>query len=221
LELLLYAPRSVCGSRPSGSRAAGSPGSASPSRASGRCAAPATGRYPRGRGRAACSRAACRSSSRPRCPPPRSRLATPREERTPRLLAAALFPPELLRAPAARVDEALAGFAPVTLAALALPPARLLPLLRAAVGALEQRERAADARAPAPLRAYRAALRAGLLRVARDAGIPSEHVLPLGRPVDAERPSWCPVCLDEFRPGYRFCPGCRAETVRYAGPAPS
>jgi hypothetical protein len=152
------------------------------------------------------------------------RLPSPAEERWARLVVGALFPPELLRAPGELVHAALAGFQPVTLAAALLPAERVLPLLRAASGAAAHPswERAAAGEPPdaAARRRFLATLREGVLGVASELGVPADHVQPRPLPPDASEPSYCPICLDEFRPSFRFCSGCRASTVRFAGPAP-
>jgi hypothetical protein len=152
------------------------------------------------------------------------RLPSPSEERWTRLVVGALFPPELLRAPAELVHAALAGFQPITLAAALLPVERVLPLLRAAIGAAAhprwERAAAGEPADAAARRRFLATLAEGVLDVAEELGVPAAYVEPQPLPPDASEPSYCPVCLDEFRPSFRFCSGCGVSTVRFAGPAP-
>lgn len=107
------------------------------------------------------------------------------------LLAAALYPPLLLRAAGELRREALCGFHPAAVAAEVLPREAALDFLRGELARCsEERERAAVARVVARLGSSPAALFA-----------PPERSDPLAR-------SYCPTCRTEYRRDDGACVDC-------------
>jgi hypothetical protein len=151
------------------------------------------------------------------------RLATPRADRMQRLVVGALFPPALLRLPCELVAARLAVFHPATLAVVSLPRARAERVLRAALGAAAhpywRRRGRSEGEDLAARDAYAARLHSGLAALAAEVGLAPDAIRPPALPPDAAGPSCCPVCLDEYRPGFRACGECGVDTV--APPAAS
>jgi hypothetical protein len=149
------------------------------------------------------------------------RLDTPRADRAGRFVVAALFPPALLRLPCELVTAQLATFHPATLAAVSLPRARSGRVLRAELGAAAhpywRRHGRHDGEDLAARDAYAARLHAGIARLAEEIGLAPEAIRPAPLPHEDAGPSYCPVCLDEYRPGFRACGECGVDTVAAAG----
>ncbi len=133
------------------------------------------------------------------------KLEVPRTERIERAIVGAIFPPALLRFPAELVFERLAVFHPVTLAVALLPRSHARRVLRAAIGKA--------ARLAARDASFGAQVRAGLEQLAVEIDLEPALVRPRALAEDEHAPSFCPICLDEYRPGFRWCRDCGVATV--------
>jgi hypothetical protein len=137
-----------------------------------------------------------------------------RSERFETLLAAALFPPHLLRLPQRFFSAGVGAPRPVVAAAALLTGDARLAFLRRA---LAERELAAQ-RAVAGDPWARALCErdcAAALAIATQAGV--EEADLRRPPVRGDRHSaaYCPVCLAEYRSGFDRCADCRVRLVAY------
>jgi hypothetical protein len=121
------------------------------------------------------------------------------------LVAAALYPPALLRAPHDLAAAELAGFHPMTARAGLWERARFVERVQQALARLE---------AGAPEAGLDAAA-LQQLAAAQDVG---PHELAAPRPhADPEAASYCTRCLSDYRPGFRRCADCGGQTTPYPG----
>ncbi len=129
-----------------------------------------------------------------------------RGERAEELFMAALYPPALLRRPAAWVDAAVTGFHPLAWARVALPENEAKRVWMRERARLEGEAARRSDESPA-LCAEREAI---------EARWPSTWSQPQTRArVDPLAESYCPVCWDDFRSGFDHCRSCNAETIPY------
>jgi hypothetical protein len=125
------------------------------------------------------------------------------------LVAAAIFPPSMLRARHDLLRVVTARFHPAAAAAVLLERSALLDYLRCELAALDARARRSGLRRGPSL------YREGLERLAAERKIsPAELSAPRARP-DADASSYCPLCVSDYRPGFDVCADCGAATVRY------
>ena len=126
-----------------------------------------------------------------------------RRERGEELAMAALYPPALLRLPQRWVDAAVAGFHPLALARSVWPAEAWHEAWCRELAWLALRE------------PWRGPERAALLQAAP----PEVRDAPPRPQRDPTAASYCPVCLDDFRPGFERCRACQATTVVYPATA--
>jgi hypothetical protein len=138
-----------------------------------------------------------------------------RGERFETLLAAALFPPHLLRLPQRLFLAGVGAPRPVAAAAALLSGDARVVFLRRALAESElaaQRSVAGDSFARAVCEHDRAAV----LEIATQAGVGEAE---LRRPPVRSDPlsaAYCPVCFDEYRSGFERCADCGVALVAYA-----
>ncbi len=123
---------------------------------------------------------------------------------------AALYPPALLRMPQRLVEDSVAGFHPLALARGLWPEATWREALVREVYRLARRARRDDSISEGCARE-----RTILIHCA---GFADESEVSAPRPrIDPTAASYCPVCLDDFRPGHDHCSPCGIETIAYPG----
>lgn len=127
-------------------------------------------------------------------------------ERAEEIFMAALYPPALLRRPAAWVDAATAGYHPLAWVRILEAPDHAQLIWRREGAWLERRASAAPGEASA----------IELERDLLEAAWPDAWQAPDHRTrVDPTAESYCPVCWDDFRSGFDRCAGCDVATVPY------
>jgi hypothetical protein len=130
-----------------------------------------------------------------------------RGERVAQLLTATFYPPALLRFRAVAIDAFTAGAHPLAWSCLLDPPARAQRVWTQEIAWLEHRARR-DPDAAEWLRAT--------CSVIREAWPPALPKLPARASEDPDAESYCPICLEDFRPGFDRCPTCDVQTTRYS-----
>jgi len=132
------------------------------------------------------------------------------------LIAAALYPPLLLRAQGELRLAALGGFHPATAAAALLPDAERRRFLRVELARLTH---GAAARAPRDRLAVGLAdlEREALASLAAECGLEAEELLAPLPQDDPVVPAYCPICLSDYLRATGECSDCRVALVRYAG----
>jgi hypothetical protein len=129
-----------------------------------------------------------------------------RVERWEHFFVAALFPPALLRAPQSLVNQAMVSFHPLALALRFRKREVWIEGLRRDLVRLErQAERSAQGQAESE----------ALLAFAKRHGVSRETLFVPRHREDPLAASYCPLCLDDFRPGFERCQGCGVETIAY------
>jgi hypothetical protein len=132
------------------------------------------------------------------------------------LIAAALYPPLLLRAVGELRLAALGGFHPATAAAALLPDEERRRFLRVELARLTY---AADARAPRDRLGVGLAdlEREALAALAAECGLSAEELLAPLPQDDPAVPAYCPICLSDYLRPTGECSDCRVALVPYAG----
>jgi hypothetical protein len=127
-------------------------------------------------------------------------------ERREEIWTAALYPPALLRLPQRWVDAALAGHHPLAVARALWPEPRWRDAWSRELAWLEVRAEDDPGRS-----AWYRAQRAALIEAGADLGGLCEP----RRRSDPTAESYCPICWDDFRAGFRRCRPCGARTIVY------
>ncbi len=138
-------------------------------------------------------------------------LEAERGRRVELLIAAAIFPPSLLRARQEMADLGLGAPHPAALVACLLPKPRVKQFLAREVARAERdRRRGVDGAAPEL---------EGLVRLAERIGIDLSELRSPPARRDPLAARYCPVCGSEFLPGFARCAECEERTRRFPAEA--
>jgi len=137
-----------------------------------------------------------------------------RGDRFETLLAAALFPPHLLRLPQRIFLASVGAPRPAVAAAALLTGDARIGFLRRAVAASEFAAQRGDAN-DAVAHALREGESAVLLAIAAQAGIEEADLRRPPARGDRHSAAYCPACLAEYRAGFDTCADCRVRLIAY------
>ncbi len=133
----------------------------------------------------------------------------PAGERWELILAAALFPPALLRAPQELRSAAVAEHHPAALASVVLTSAAFADYLRYELALLARCEEDGE------LGWEGEVIEAQLVSLGEEAGISRTELLATRPRDDPSASGYCPLCLGDYRRGVARCRECQSRIVAY------